>query len=423
MNNRLTEAYISILKEELLMATGCTEPIAIAYCAAKMRDILGGEPERIEAEVSGNILKNVKSVIVPNTGGLKGINAAIAAGIIAGRAEKVLQVISYVTQEEHSRIREYMEVTPVAVSCSDNGRMLDIRLTGYRGGDSAMVHIANNHSNIIREERNGAVLMELPPSDSAEDNLQDKSVLNIEDIVRFADTVDVELVKPLLDNQIRCNSAIAEEGLRGDWGANVGRVLLSEFGSDIKNEARAYAAAASDARMSGCELPVCIVSGSGNQGMTASLPVIEYANAIGADHDRLLRALALADLITIHQKTGIGRLSGFCGATSAGCGAACGIAYLDGGEADLISRTITNTLGICSGMICDGAKSSCAAKIAAAVEAGLEGYEMAKSGRGFAEGEGIIGTDVEQTIANVGRLARQGMRQTDVEILHIMLGM
>ena len=304
MNNRLTEAYISILKEELLMATGCTEPIAIAYCAAKMRDILGGEPERIEAEVSGNILKNVKSVIVPNTGGLKGINAAIAAGIIAGRAEKVLQVISYVTQEEHSRIREYMEVTPLAVSCSDNGRMLDIRLTGYRGGDSAMVHIANNHSNIIREERNGAVLMELPPSDSAEDNLQDKSVLNIEDIVRFADTVDVELVKPLLDNQIRCNSAIAEEGLRGDWGANVGRVLLSEFGSDIKNEARAYAAAASDARMSGCELPVVIVTGSGNQGITASVPVIRYAKHIGASDERLYRALLVSDLVTIHQKTG-----------------------------------------------------------------------------------------------------------------------
>ena len=321
MNNRLTEAYISILKEELLMATGCTEPIAIAYCAAKMRDILGGEPERIEAEVSGNILKNVKSVIVPNTGGLKGINAAIAAGIIAGRAEKVLQVISYVTQEEHSRIREYMEVTPLAVSCSDNGRMLDIRLTGYRGGDSAMVHIANNHSNIIREERNGAVLMELPPSDSAEDNLQDKSVLNIEDIVRFADTVDVELVKPLLDNQIRCNSAIAEEGLRGDWGANVGRVLLSEFGSDIKNEARAYAAAASDARMSGCELPVVIVTGSGNQGITASVPVIRYAKHIGASDERLYRALLVSDLVTIHQKTGIGRLSAYCGAVSAGCGA------------------------------------------------------------------------------------------------------
>ncbi len=420
MNNRLTEAYISILKEELLMATGCTEPIAIAYCAAKMRDILGGEPERIEAEVSGNILKNVKSVIVPNTGGLKGINAAIAAGIIAGRAEKVLQVISYVTQEEHSRIREYMEVTPLAVSCSDNGRMLDIRLTGYRGGDSAMVHIANNHSNIIREERNGAVLMELPPSDSAEDNLQDKSVLNIEDIVRFADTVDVELVKPLLDNQIRCNSAIAEEGLRGDWGANVGRVLLSEFGSDIKNEARAYAAAASDARMSGCELPVIIVSGSGNQGMTASLPVVEYAKEYNKTEEELIRAVILSDLITIHQKSKIGRLSAFCGAISAGCGAAAGIAYLLGGDYDTIAHTLVNSLAIVSGIVCDGAKASCAGKIAAAVNAGILGYNMYLNGSQFWAGDGIVSKGVENTIRNVGRLGRDGMRETDREILKIM---
>lgn len=236
--------------------------------------------------------------------------------------------------------------------------MLDIRLTGYRGGDSAMVHIANNHSNIIREERNGAVLMELPPSDSAEDNLQDKSVLNIEDIVRFADTVDVELVKPLLDNQIRCNSAIAEEGLRGDWGANVGRVLLSEFGSDIKNEARAYAAAASDARMSGCELPVVIVTGSGNQGITASVPVIRYAKHIGASDERLYRALLVSDLVTIHQKTGIGRLSAYCGAVSAGCGAGAGIAYLLGGDYRAIAHTIVNAVAILSGTICDGAKPS-----------------------------------------------------------------
>ncbi|MDO4391438.1 MAG: L-serine ammonia-lyase, iron-sulfur-dependent, subunit alpha [Clostridia bacterium] len=422
MNNRLTEAYISILKEELLMATGCTEPIAIAYCAAKMRDILGGEPERIEAEVSGNILKNVKSVIVPNTGGLKGINAAIAAGIIAGRAEKVLQVISYVTQEEHSRIRKYMEVTPLAVSCSDNGRMLDIRLTGYRGGDSAMVHIANNHSNIIREERNGAVLMELPPSDSAEDNLQDKSVLNIEDIVRFADTVDVELVKPLLDNQIRCNSAIAEEGLRGDWGANVGRVLLSEFGSDIKNEARAYAAAASDARMSGCELPVVIVTGSGNQGITASVPVIRYAKHIGASDERLYRALLVSDLVTIHQKTGIGRLSAYCGAVSAGCGAGAGIAYLLGGDYRAIAHTIVNAVAILSGTICDGAKPSCAAKIASAVEAGILGYYMYVNDQQFRGGDGIVAKGVENTIRNVGLLASQGMKQTDRVILNIMTG-
>ena len=420
MNNRLTEAYISILKEELLMATGCTEPIAIAYCAAKMRDILGGEPERIEAEVTGNILKNVKSVIVPNTGGLKGINAAIAAGIIAGRAEKVLQVISYVTQEEHSRIREYMEVTPLAVSCSDNGRMLDIRLTGYRGGDSAMVHIANNHANIIREERNGAVLMELPPSDSAEDNLQDKSVLNIEDIVRFADTVDVELVKPLLDNQIRCNSAIAEEGLRGDWGANVGRVLLSEFGSDIKNEARAYAAAASDARMSGCELPVVIVTGSGNQGMTASLPVIEYARALGASEDELLRALLVSNLVTLHEKTGIGRLSAYCGAVSAGAGAGAGIAWLHGGGYNEVAHTIVNALAITSGIVCDGAKSSCAGKIAMAVDAGILGYEMYRAGQQFYGGDGLVRKGVEKSIESFGRLGRVGMRETDKEIIRMM---
>ena len=420
MNNRLTEAYISILKEELLMATGCTEPIAIAYCAAKMRDILGGEPERIEAEVSGNILKNVKSVIVPNTGGLKGINAAIAAGIIAGRAEKVLQVISYVTQEEHSRIREYMEVTPLAVSCSDNGRMLDIRLTGYRGGDSAMVHIANNHSNIIREERNGAVLMELPPSDSAEDNLQDKSVLNIEDIVRFADTVDVELVKPLLDNQIRCNSAIAEEGLRGDWGANVGRVLLSEFGSDIKNEARAYAAAASDARMSGCELPVVINSGSGNQGLTVSLPVIEYAREYGKTKDDLYRALAVANLASIHQKASIGKLSAYCGAVTAGSGAGAGIAYLLTGDYETVAHTIVNALAVVSGIVCDGAKPSCAAKIASSVDAGILGFEMYRRGRQFYGGDGIVSKGIENTIRNVGELGRDGMRETDRKILQIM---
>ena len=333
----------------------------------------------------------------------------------------MLQVISYVTQEEHSRIREYMEVTPLAVSCSDNGRMLDIRLTGYRGGDSAMVHIANNHSNIIREERNGAVLMELPPSDSAEDNLQDKSVLNIEDIVRFADTVDVELVKPLLDNQIRCNSAIAEEGLRGDWGANVGRVLLSEFGSDIKNEARAYAAAASDARMSGCELPVVIVTGSGNQGMTASIPVIEFARELQVSHDKLLRALVLSNLVTIHLKTGIGTLSAYCGAVSAGCGSGAGIAYLYGGDYEVIAHTIVNSLAIVSGIICDGAKASCAAKISAAVDAGIMGYEMYIQGQQFYGGDGIVTHGVENTIRNVGQLAKEGMCETDKEIIRIMV--
>ena len=421
MNNKF-DAYINILQEELLMATGCTEPIAIAYCAARMRDVLGGIPERIEAEVSGNILKNVKSVVVPNTGGLKGINAAIAAGIVAGDAERVLQVISSVTEEAHCRIKEYMDSTPISVSCSDTGRMLDILLTGYRGSDSAAVHIANNHSNIVREEKNGVVLNDLPVSDSAEDNLQDKSVLNIEDIIEFANTVDIERVTTLLDNQIRCNSAIAEEGLRGSWGANVGSVLLAEFGSDIKNEARAYAAAASDARMSGCELPVVIVSGSGNQGVTASVPVIRYARHIGVGDEQLYRALLVSDLVTIHQKTGIGRLSAYCGAISAGCGAGAGIAYLLGGDYRAIAHTIVNAVAILSGTICDGAKPSCAAKIASAVEAGILGYYMYVHDQQFRGGDGIVAKGVENTIRNVGLLASHGMKQTDRVILNIMTG-
>lgn len=359
---------------------------------------------------------------MPNTGGLKGINAAIAAGIVAGDAERVLQVISSVTEEAHCRIKEYMDSTPISVSCSDTGRMLDILLTGYRGSDSAAVHIANNHSNIVREEKNGVVLNDLPVSDSAEDNLQDKSVLNIEDIIEFANTVDIERVKPLLDNQIRCNSAIAEEGLRGSWGANVGSVLLAEFGSDIKNEARAYAAAASDARMSGCELPVVIVSGSGNQGVTASVPVIRYARHIGVGDEQLYRALLVSDLVTIHQKTGIGRLSAYCGAISAGCGAGAGIAYLLGGDYRAIAHTIVNAVAILSGTICDGAKPSCAAKIASAVEAGILGYYMYVHDQQFRGGDGIVAKGVENTIRNVGLLASHGMKQTDRVILNIMTG-
>ena len=417
---KFEKEYIAILKEELLMATGCTEPIAIAYCAARMRDILGAVPNRIDAEVSGNILKNVKSVVVPNTGGLKGIGAAVAAGVTVGDAEKVLQVISYVDESEHDKIRWYMENTPIKVSCSDTHRMLDIKLTGYYGGESAMVHIANNHSNIVHEEKNGNVLRDIPVSDSAEDNLQDKSVLNIEDIVRFADTVDLDFVKPVLDNQIRCNSAIAEEGLQGNWGANVGSVLLAEFGGDIKNEARAYAAAASDTRMSGCELPVVIVSGSGNQGITASVPVIRYAKHINASDEKLYRALLVSNLVTVHQKTGIGRLSAYCGAVSAGCGAGAGIAYLLGGDFRTVAHTIVNAVAMLSGTICDGAKPSCAAKIASAVEAGILGYYMYMHEQQFRGGDGIVAKGVENTIRNVGRLASQGMKQTDEVILKIM---
>ena len=421
MKQEILSAYVAILQEELVLATGCTEPIAIAYAAAKLREVLGAEPERVEAEVSGNILKNVKSVVVPNTGGLKGIRPAIAAGIVAGRPEAELQVISEVSEEQQGAIKIYSRETPITVACMDDTPcMLDIRLTGRAGADSAVVRIANHHTNVIHIEKDGEVLLDHPLVASAEDNLQDKSVLNLAEILEFADTVPIGQIEPLVMRQIECNTAIAAEGLTGDWGAAVGCTLL-EGSQDIRTEARAWAAAGSDARMSGCEMPVVIVSGSGNQGITASVPVVRYANHFGYDHDRLIRAVAVSDLVTIHQKTGIGRLSAFCGAVSAGIGAAAGIAYLRGEPYEIIAETVTTAMGMISGTVCDGAKPSCASKIAAAVEAGLLSYAMAQKGRRFRGGDGIVTRGVEGTIRNIGILAREGMRETDKVILQIML--
>lgn len=414
-------AYIRILEEELQTATGCTEPIAIAYCAARLRALLGRRPERILAEVSGNILKNVKSVVVPNTGGRKGIRAAICAGIVAGKADRELQVIASITQAEKEEIGACEERTPIEIRCPDTPRILDIRLTGVAGADQAVVHIANNHTNVIYEALNGEVQLEKPLLDSPEDNLTDKSVLYVEDIVAFADEVDLSRVSRLLDRQVACNEAIALEGLRGDWGAGIGKVLLKS-GGDIRTEARAYAAAGSDARMSGCEMPVVIVSGSGNQGMTASLPVIRYARHLGVDQEKMYRALLVSNLVTIHQKTGIGRLSAYCGAVSAGVGAGAGIAYLLDGSYRAIAHTIVNGVAILSGMICDGAKPSCAAKIAAAVDAGILGYQMYCNKKQFRDGDGIVRKGVDNTIANVGVLARVGMAATDRTILDLMVG-
>lgn len=415
-------AYVAILEEELMLATGCTEPIAIAYCAAKLRETLGGAPETVLTEVSGNILKNVKSVVVPNTGGMKGVNAAVAAGVIAGRQDAELQVISNVSEAELQTIRDYAAQTPITTAyLEDTPCMLDIRLTGTRGADRAIVRIANNHTNIIHMEKNGEVLLDKPLVAAAEDNLQDKSVLNLAEILEFAGQVPLSRIEGVVGRQIDCNSAIAEEGLSGKWGAAVGCTLLSGS-QDIRTEARAYAAAGSDARMSGCEMPVVIVSGSGNQGITASMPVVRYAKHLGVPREKLIRAVAVSDLITIHQKTGIGRLSAFCGAVSAGIGAAAGIAYLHDESYDVIAETVTTAMGMISGTVCDGAKPSCAAKIAAAVEAGLLAYAMAKEGRRFRGGDGIVTRGVEGTIANIGVLAREGMRETDRVILNIMLG-
>ena len=412
--------YVDILREELVPATGCTEPVAIAYAAALLRQTLGAAPERVLAEVSGNIIKNVKSVIVPNTGGLKGIQAAIAAGVVAGEADQLLQVISRVPQEAHAKIARYTRETPVEVVCADTPRLLDIRLTGWAGDHSALVHIANSHSNIVRIEKDGGVLLEKPLTDSAEDSLTDKSLLNVADILAFADTVDLSLVSEFIDRQIDYNTAIAREGLEHDWGANIGSVLLKDYPADIKTEAKAWAAAGSDARMSGCEMPVVILSGSGNQGITASVPVIRYAEHLGVSRDKLRRALLVSDLVTVHQKSGIGRLSAYCGAISAGVGAGAGVAYLLEGTYAAIAHTIVNAVAILSGTICDGAKPSCAAKIAASVDAGILGYHMWRNHQEFKSGDGIVTKGVDNTIANVGVLAKEGMQETDRIILHIM---
>ncbi len=415
-------AYIAVLEDELVLATGCTEPISVAYAAAKLRQILGALPEKVLAEVSGNILKNVNSVIVPCTGGLRGIKAAVAAGIIAGEADKGLQVIAAVPGQRYPDMTAYMEKTPIEVACFDTPFLLDIRLTGWAGSSKAIIRIAERHSDIVYIEKDNQILLDAPPNSTTKnDNSRAKDLLDLQDILDFASEVDLSLVAPLLERQIRYNSAIAEEGLKNNWGANIGSTLLKEHSSDIKEEARAWAAAGSDARMSGCDLPVVILSGSGNQGITASMPVYRYAMRLGATQEQLYRALIVSDLVTCYQKAGIGVLSAYCGAISAGVGAGAAIAYLlQGANYDIIAHTIVNAVAILSGTICDGAKPSCAAKIAAAVDAGILGYEMCLHGQEFKSGDGIVGNDVSQTVTNVGILAKEGMRGTDRTILKIM---
>ena len=419
--NAVYQAYLNILREELQPAMGCTEPIALAYAGAKARQLLGSIPEQVRVKVSGNIIKNVKSVIVPNTGGLYGIGPAVCAGIIAGDADKVLEVISTVTDDQRLELKRYLETADIQVQPSDSDLIFDIDILLRTGEDSARLRIINHHTNIVTMEKNGEVLFSLPVAESSEDQLTDKSCLRIERIVEFADCVDIEDVEALVGRQIDCNMAIAREGLQGNWGANIGSVILNRQGSLLSKQAAAYAAAGSDARMSGCEMPVIILSGSGNQGITASVPVAVYAEAMGKTREELLRAVTLSDLGTIHQKTGLGRLSAYCGAISAGCGAGAGVAYLQGGRFHAVAHTVVNAIAILSGTICDGAKPSCAAKIAAAVDAGILGSEMYLEHQQFYGGDGIVTKGVDKTVTNVGILAREGMRETDKTILQIML--
>ncbi len=412
-----THEFTKILSEELLPALGCTEPISVAYCAALARKTLGKMPTRIEIFVSGNILKNVKSVIVPNTGGLKGVAAAAMAGVVAGDAEKKLEVLSSLSDADRQNIAEALQTIPVTVKKAPSRCVFDIGVKVFAEWDEAFVRIEGRHTNVVEITKNGVCAFS---GELCEEGTSERA-LTVEKIVKYIEEVPLSEIEPLIARQIEYNSAISEEGLKGDYGARVGKILLKAYGNSVHNRAKAAAAAGSDARMNGCSMPVVIVSGSGNQGITACMPVVEYAKELGVSHEKLIRAVALSDLVTLHLKAGIGRLSAYCGAVSAGVGAGAGVCYLHGGGYDEIAHTVANALAIASGILCDGAKSSCAAKIAAGVDAGLLGFEMYRGGSQFYGGDGIVEQGVERTIENVSDVAREGMRETDEEIIKLMI--
>lgn len=421
LSQQIIDTYIDILKEELVPAMGCTEPIAVAYAGAIARKTLGCIPDKVDLAVSGNIIKNVKSVIVPHTKGRKGLQTAVAVGICCGNADKELEVLSDVTDEQLTLMDDFLASAKITVSELNSNCPFDIQVKVYSGEESAYIRIIGNHTNVVCICKNDEIILDKPFTDEVVQAAQNRKLLNVKDIVEFADTVRVDDIREVIKRQIEYNTAIANAGMNGRYGANIGKILIRSYGNSVQNRAKAYAAAGSDARMNGCELPVVINSGSGNQGMTASIPVIVYAKECNVSEDLLYRALAVSNLVTIHLKTGIGSLSAYCGATSAGAGAGAGICYLYGGHYDEIAHTVVNALAINSGMLCDGAKASCAAKIASAVEAGLLGMQMYMHDSQFRCGEGIVANDVEKTIDAVSAIAREGMRETDNEIIHFMI--
>lgn len=420
MNEHIYRNYMEILHNELVPALGCTEPTAIAFAAAKAVFILGCRPEHIEMHCSRNIVKNVHSVTVPNSGGLKGIEAAAILGALGGDSSKELEVLEGIDPaviEETSSLIGTGYCKKVLAESADN---LYILAKVYADGHSAEVEIEHKHTQIIRMSKDGEDIF-LDSRENKEKKQGDKKLLNVADILEFADSVAIGDVQSVLEQQIRMNTAISQEGLKGNYGASVGKMLLQFDSDDIKTQAKACAAAGSDARMSGCSLPVVINSGSGNQGMTASLPVIKYAEYMGASEEKLYRALVVSNLIALHQKKYIGNLSAYCGAVSAACGSGAAITYLYGGRYEEVSRTIINTIANVGGIICDGAKPSCAAKIASAVDAAIMAHDMSVRGYAFGQGEGIVQQEVEETIRNIGYVGRVGMKDTDVAILNIML--
>lgn len=416
------QAFVQVLKEELVPAMGCTEPIALAYIASKARDVLGSLPDNVIVKASGSIIKNVKSVIVPHTNHLKGIPAAVVAGLIAGKTEKELEVISEVDEKQIQEMNEYLKKDNIMVEYLDSDHVFDIIIEVKKDDDIVTVRIKDFHTNIVYVKKNDEVLFEKNDDEITEEKPRiDRSLLDIKSIWDFINNVDTKDIEEVLNRQIAYNTAISEEGLKNDYGANIGKVLLKMEGDNVRTRAKAKAASGSDARMNGCELPVIINSGSGNQGITCSIPVIEYAKELNVSHEKLLRALALSNLVAIHEKTGIGTLSAYCGAVSAGAGAGAGIAYLLGGGYEDIIHTIVNSLAIVSGIVCDGAKASCAAKIASSVDAAILGYHMYQEGQEFKSGDGIVMKGVEATIKSVGHLGKEGMKETNKEIIKLMI--
>ena len=426
LSNEVVTTYEDILIEELQVAMGCTEPIAIAYASAIVTHALGKKPETVVIRLSGNIIKNVKSVIVPSTGGMHGIESAVAAGVVSNRYDLKLELLSTLTDNDIDKIESYKKNAQIIIEELESPCNFDLFIKALSGDDKVKVRICDYHTNVVYVSRNGEDITNIYRNEEVEIGKSlkkaDRSFLNVKDIVEFANTVDLTRIKPYIERQIEMNMTIANEGLTNDYGATIGKILYQNGNAPLKEKLKAYAAAGSDARMSGCELPVCIISGSGNQGMTASIPVVVYAKENNVEYNKMLRAILVSDLVTIHQKTGIGTLSAYCGAISAGVGAGAGVCYLQGGSYHAIAHTIVNAVAILSGTICDGAKASCAAKIAMAVEAGLIGCDMANADKQFYGGDGIVTKGVENTIRNVGMLARDGMSSTDKEIIKIMLG-
>ncbi|BAG07627.1 serine dehydratase subunit alpha family protein [Finegoldia magna] len=412
--------YTELLKSELIMALGCTEPISIALAAAKAREVLGDIPTKIEVKCSGNIIKNVKGVTVPNTNGMKGVEAATAIGTVAGDSSLGLEVLSKVTDEDIKAAKCMLDNNIIKVSLKEGVENLDIEIVAEDDKENTVdVEIKNKHTNIVKVTKNDKVI-HIDNCYTHTPEYENYDELSVKDIFEYANNVDLDEVRDLLEDQITLNSKISDEGLTGKWGVAMGKILMDEDDS-IRSKAKARAAAGSDARMSGCSLPVVINAGSGNQGITCTMPLVVFANEKNYDRETLYRGLLITNLVALHIKRFIGRLSAFCGVTSAGVAAGAGICYMETKNLDLIEKTIGNALMIASGMICDGAKPSCAAKIATAVDAGISGYYLAKNNRNFEAGDGLLKDDIEETIRSIGYVAKEGMKETDIVVLHTMI--